>query len=314
MKTKLTPTLLLMALTLQSCSSSKTKVSEEPVALEPTEEVILSLPDPVLETPKAVEVAPPAIPFRGYNKFSAETKYSLPPRYENFDKKPYPTDAFVIANMIAIVQPELDEETRDIIATKLSLAIKKYNIEPQIFVSIIDTETNFKTGKISSTGDLSIAQINVDVWNREFERMNLPLIDKDRVQVDLEYAFTKMADILNIIKIRHEKSDPKWYARYHSGTPKFKNDYLRKLEIRMKLMAASETLNNQMAQVKNIEILAATKTASPAEKKIQANNFIQAILTPIPMATPDPQYTAIEKRSQSVTEFATNILQHIMRF
>jgi hypothetical protein len=144
--------------------------------------------------------------------------------------------------------------------------------------------------------------------------MNLPLIDIDRVQVDLEYAFTKMADILNIIKLRHEKSDPKWYARYHSGTPKFKNDYLRKLEIRMKLMAASETLNNQMAQVKNIEILAATKTASPTEKKIQAHNFIQAILTPIPMATPDPQYTAIEKRSQSVTEFATNILQNIMRF
>lgn len=302
MKTKIkkqsfTHASLLLLLTLQSCSSTKNVAS-------------VDLPIKKI-APKELRAA--AIPYRGYNKFSVEMKESIPPRFENFDKKQYPTDAFVIANMIAVVQPELDEETRDIIATKLSLAIKKYNIEPQIFVSIIDTESNFKANKISSTGDLSIAQINVDMWNREFTRMNMPLIDKELVQVDLEYAFMKMAEILNIIKLRHEKNDSKWYARYHSGTPKFKTAYLRQLDIRLEMMAASENLSTQIAQVKNIEILAATKFADDKAKTIQANNFVQSLLTPSPLTTPEVQYTSIEKGKSSASEFAANIIEDILK-
>lgn len=299
-----TSTLLMTAFLLQSCSSSKINITEETRRLHKKKAYS-----------KSSRATPPAgIPFRGYNKFSIDSTESLPPRFENFDNKPYPKDSFAIANMIAVVQPELDEESRDNIANKLSLAIKKYNIEPQIFISIIDTESNFNSDKISHTGDLSMAQINVEMWNREFKRMNLPLMDKEKIQSDLDYSFQKMAEILNIIKIRHEKEDRTWYARYHSGTPKLKDDYLKKLTVRLKMMASSETLNNQIAQVKNIELLAATKFSDEKTKTIQSNNFINSVLAPLPLASNDHELANSNKEVGPITEIAKNILQNVLRF
>ncbi|MDD4972913.1 MAG: transglycosylase SLT domain-containing protein [Bacteriovorax sp.] len=183
-----------------------------------------------------------------HNNITKKIKSSLPPKFENFDRKPYPNEAFVIANMISVVQPELDEEERDTIASQISLAIKKYKIEPQIIVAIIDTESDFRADKISITGDLSVAQINVEVWNKEFIRMRkLPMI-KEKIKMDQEYALMKMAEILNIIKKRYAKKDRRWYARYHSNTHRYKNEYLHKLEIRLKMLATSADLNTQIAQ------------------------------------------------------------------
>ena len=172
----------------------------------------------------------------------------MPPNFENFDRKPFPNEAFVIANMIAIVQPEMDGDDRDDIASQMSKALQKHKVEPQIMVAIIDTESNFQPDKISRTGDVSVAQINVEMWNREFTRMKHEMIDKEKVKIDQEYALTKMAEILAIIKKRYSKKDHKWYARYHSNTKNHKKDYLNKLEIRLKMLALANNLNTKIAQ------------------------------------------------------------------
>jgi hypothetical protein len=168
--------------------------------------------------------------------------------YNNYDKKVYPNEVYVISNMIAVVQPELPELERNTVATHISLAIKKFKIEPQIIVAIIDTESNFQADKISTTGDVSVAQINVEVWNKEFLRMKKPIMIKGKIKMNQEYALLKMAEILHIIKKRHEKKDRRWYARYHSNTQKHKSDYLSKLEIRLKMLASSSQLNLKLAQ------------------------------------------------------------------
>lgn len=188
------------------------------------------------------------VPIKEHKKISYKVKTSLPPKFENFDRKPFPNQAFVIANMIAVVQPELDEEERDTCASQISLALNKYKIEPQIMVAIIDTESNFKADKVSRTGDVSVAQINVEVWNKEFIRIKKSPIVKERLKKDQEYALLKMAEILNILKSRYEKKDRRWYARYHSNTNRHKGDYLHKLEIRLKMLATSTDLNHQIAQ------------------------------------------------------------------
>jgi hypothetical protein len=306
LKSKLLPAMLLLCLTLQSCSSTKsTFVIGESNANESESKTLgnkLLLNDPTV-----------AIPFRGYNKFSFDSKFSLLPRFENFHRKANSKDSFIIANMIAVVQPELDEEKRDRIATILSKVVKKYNIKPEIFISIIDTESNFHPEMISATGDISIAQINVDVWNKEFQRMRLPLIDKVRVRADLEYAFTSMADILNILKIRYEKQDPYWFARYHSSTPKYKFDYYQKLNFRFALMESSENLRNQVAQIKNIELLAPPRFADKNSRIIQASNFLQSILTPVPASSADQLYTPLNHKALGPTELAKNLIFDVIR-
>ncbi len=187
-------------------------------------------------------------PKKEVKKVAKKHKSNLPPNFENFDRKPFPNEAFVIANMISIVQPEMDSDDRDEVAIQMSKALQKHKIEPQVVVAIIDTESNFQSDKISSTGDVSIAQINVEVWNKEFTRMKLGLIDKERVKVDQEYAITKMAEILEVIKRRYSKKDRKWYARYHSNTKHYKKEYLHRLEIRLKMLALAKNLSIKLAQ------------------------------------------------------------------
>lgn len=162
----------------------------------------------------------------------------------NFDKVYIPNNAPLISHMISIVQPELEINTRNKIANDIHLAITKYKVEPQIMVALIDTESDFKYDKISTTGDLSLAQVNVDVWNVEFKRMKQPLIDTEKLtSEDQSYAMEVMANILSILKKRHLEKDRRWYARYHSNTKRYKNDYLKKIEVRMKLLSDSQKLS-----------------------------------------------------------------------
>lgn len=186
-------------------------------------------------------------------KVAQVKKHKKASRYSNFDRKNFPADAVVISSMISIVQPEMESVERDEIATSMSKALLKTKIEPQIMVAIIDTESNFQSDKVSSTGDLSLAQINVEVWNKEFVRINRQPIDREKLKSDQEYAMMKMAEILKILKKRYEYKDRKWYARYHSGTRQHKAEYLHKLDIRMKMLANSPVLNqpvhdNRVAQ------------------------------------------------------------------
>jgi len=155
----------------------------------------------------------------------------------NFDRLNLPTHEDTISKMIGIVQPELDQKMRMNYARMIKATSLKYNIKPQIMIALIDTESNFKAEKVSTTGDLSVAQVNHEVWNKEFRRLNEPLIDvKKLVHHDQSYAIMTMGKILSFLKKRHEKKDRRWYARYHSNTKKYKRAYLKKIEIRMRML------------------------------------------------------------------------------
>jgi hypothetical protein len=163
-------------------------------------------------------------------------------KLSDFDKVYIPNEAIKISKMISIVQPELSDKFKTKIASDIHAAVIEYKIEPQIMVALIDTESNFHSDKVSTTGDLSIAQVNVKVWNLEFERMNLPLIDKNElIKPDQRYAIKTMAQILAILKKRFAHKDRRWYARYHSNTTKYKREYLKRIEVRMKMLDSDKS-------------------------------------------------------------------------
>ena len=177
--------------------------------------------------------------FQGCSTTAPKPKQHIQ-KFGNFDKVYIPNEAPLISQMISVVQPELAFNERNKIANSISRAIKKHKVEPQIIVALIDTESNFQYNKVSTTGDLSLGQVNVDVWNLEFHRLKIPLIKKEKlIAEDQSYAIEVMAKILSILKTRHAKKDRRWYARYHSNTSKYKLDYLNKIEIRMKMLSES---------------------------------------------------------------------------
>ncbi len=144
----------------------------------------------------------------------------------------------IISKMIKAVQPELEKNNRNRIAYSLYMTTKKYKVDPKLMIAIIGTESDFVNSKVSTTGDLSLAQINTEIWNKEFSRLGLDKLNAKRLKKDEVYALSKMAEILNILKARHAKNDSKWFARYHSHTKKYKNLYSVKVEKRMRMIAS----------------------------------------------------------------------------
>ncbi len=173
--------------------------------------------------------------------------------YGDFDRVEIPNKPPVIAKMISELKPSFSSAQKKDVAGKIHQVFKKHKIAPQIVVAIIDTESSFAQDAVSSSGDLSMAQVNAEVWNKEFQRMNLELIDVERLKTDEVYSLEIMAQILDILKTRYEKKDRRWYARYHSKTQKYKRAYLTKLESRMKRL---EKLNLTGKEIKPVRLVA----------------------------------------------------------
>lgn len=111
-------------------------------------------------------------------------------------------------------------------------------IDPKIMMAIIKVESDFNQKAVSRTGDISMAQINLKVWNKEFKRLKLGKIDRKLLKKDYAYSIKIMAQILNIIKQRHNE-DPYWYARYHSNNQKSKMVYAKKMQKNIDIMNKS---------------------------------------------------------------------------
>lgn len=144
----------------------------------------------------------------------------------------------MIADMIKVVQPRLSMKSRKKIAHDLYKVSKKYAVDPKLMVAIISTESDFNNSAVSSTGDISLAQINTKVWNAEFSRLGLAKMNIKLLKKNESYALNKMGKILSILKNRHAKKDTKWYAIYHSKTKKFKNAYDGKLQNKLRMIAS----------------------------------------------------------------------------
>lgn len=144
----------------------------------------------------------------------------------------------VIHSLIAKVKKNIDEDRAKFIAVSIHDSATNYKIDPKVIIAIIDTESNFRKGMVSHTGDLSLVQINPLVWNKEFARLKMPLVDAKRLQEDEAYAINLMCEILTLIKVRHGETDARWFARYHSKTKKYKDLYHTKVDLRMRLMAS----------------------------------------------------------------------------
>ncbi len=135
-----------------------------------------------------------------------------------------------IETMIKVLNPRMEKVEKIKIAELVSYTSKRYQIDPKLILAIIAIESNFNHDAVSTTGDLSLAQINPTVWSKEFKRLGLGELNIHHLKHNKRYALIKMGQILNELKNRYAKKDKEWYARYHSGNLKFKELYVQKLQ------------------------------------------------------------------------------------
>lgn len=124
---------------------------------------------------------------------------------------------------------KMDTVKLNSIAWSIYKTSQKYNINPEIMTSIIMVESSFNQSAVSSTGDISIVQINYKVWSKEAKRLGWK-IDRERLKKDSNYAIDCMGKILNYLQVRYAKKDKVWYARYHSKTPSHKMAYSSRIQ------------------------------------------------------------------------------------
>lgn len=148
-----------------------------------------------------------------------------------------------ISNILS-KEMSLKKDKAQRLATTISFAAKKYEIDPRIMIAIMKVESNFKQNAINLTscertkkdkcGDYSIAQINYEIWSETFPRLGKKQLDLHKLKTDESYAIFRMAEILSILKKEYSASDKFWFARYHSSTPVHKNRYQTVLKKELK--------------------------------------------------------------------------------
>lgn len=142
-----------------------------------------------------------------------------------------PAKEDIISLIKDVISPYVkNQESLEKISEAIYKASATSKVDYMIFLSILKVETTtFDQTKVSHTGDVSIAQIKPEVWSKEFARMKRKPLDLEKLKQDPTYSIDRMGEILDILQKRH-KDDPYWYARYHSGTIKYKIPYLSKLQ------------------------------------------------------------------------------------
>lgn len=115
------------------------------------------------------------------------------------------------------------------IAMGILKASKANKVNSEIMTSIIMVESSFNQRAISSTGDISIVQINYRVWSKEAKRLNFEL-SQTKLKSDAAYAIDRMGVILGHLKKKYSSRDPYWFARYHSNTKELKMAYFEKVK------------------------------------------------------------------------------------
>jgi hypothetical protein len=136
---------------------------------------------------------------------------------------------FRIERAILTLNPSIQKNKARRLSAIVAINSVKYKIDPRIILSVLNVESAFNQSAVSETNDISIAQINLNVWTPAFFKEKTGKgLDVKRLKKDEAYAISRMCLILKYYKQKFP-NDKFWYARYHSSTPKFKSAYISRL-------------------------------------------------------------------------------------
>lgn len=141
-----------------------------------------------------------------------------------------------IRNMIFKITDIRNNKHLDNLSFSIWKATYSRHLSAKLVVAIIDAESDFKQASVSKTGDISIAQINPKVWNKELKRRHKKLFNMKLLRKSEDYAIKCMTSILKELHDKFGKKDKYWYCRYHSKNHKSKMFYLKRIKAKLKLI------------------------------------------------------------------------------
>lgn len=128
----------------------------------------------------------------------------------------------------------------DLIAKAVVEASDDKDLDYKLMIAIMKVESDFRQHVVSSTGDISVAQIRYETWSEDLWKVKKIKLDRNRLKKDPKYAIQMMSEVLDVLRQRHADKDPHWYARYHSRTLTLKVPYMKKLHAQIEHINKSE--------------------------------------------------------------------------
>lgn len=179
------------------------------------------------------------------------------------------------------------------IASSIVKYSKRHKVDYRLMTAIIKKESDFKQSAVSTSGDISVSQIRVPTWKKQFANLKKRPLDEAKLKKDSDYAIDRMAEIMAYLKDTYEERDPYWYGRYHNWKPEFKTPYvdkvqeflahinLQELEITEdrldKVSLALKQVNPELADQENLDYDSVLKASNQLDQmKKRLNSIISA--------------------------------------
>lgn len=145
--------------------------------------------------------------------------------------KPETYDTMIIGSAIRILNPKIDPAYANTLSSYIRKVAIMFDLDYRLFVLILKVESDFNHKAVSTTGDLSIAQIYHKYWMKPHRRAHLKVTGHllDNILDHEFYALMVMGEILKLNQ-KFVQEDLYWFARYHSNTPEFKEKYIKKMK------------------------------------------------------------------------------------
>jgi soluble lytic murein transglycosylase-like protein len=120
------------------------------------------------------------------------------------------------------VNPYISEIHSIQIALSINKFAKEYDLNKELLLAIIKTESTFDITRVSRTKDYGLMQLN-------YKTIEALRFDIKRIRTDVDYSIG--CGVLYLVMLRERyPNDKYWWARYHSSTPKYKQIYISKIK------------------------------------------------------------------------------------
>jgi hypothetical protein len=145
-----------------------------------------------------------------------------------------------IAQRIVELAPRTSFKRATYLAGQFYRTSKKYDLDPQVMVSIAMVESRFRSGleahwtnRGKPTVDRGIMQIN-QVWVDRWK------LDPDRLRDDDAYNINVAGRLLKSLKKQYGGTEANWFSRYNSGWPPARAKYNKVLAPYLHVQTAIE--------------------------------------------------------------------------
>ena len=132
--------------------------------------------------------------------------------------------------VIQTLQPDINQDVKKQLAKQVFYLTNYYDLKWERYLSLLFQESSLNPDPKNclrnnkNCQDIGMGQVSYRFWGEKLK------IDRKKALKDLNYAILLSFKVYIHYFRKYSKADSLWYTRYHSGTPKLRKDYEKRID------------------------------------------------------------------------------------